>query len=80
MAEEARIEKFTPGELARLRSEMMKCKLDSWQAADMVSAFLMGRGYGVNANAMRTAIPEFVLLGGSHEAMQAALESFAFVM
>ena len=80
MAEEARIERFTPSELAKLRTEMMKCKMDSWQAADMVSAFLMGRGYGVNANAMRTAVQELVMVGGSHEAMQAALESFAFVM
>jgi hypothetical protein len=80
MAEEARIEKFTSGELAKLRNEMMKCKMDSWQTADMVSAFLAGRGYGVNANAMRTAIPQMAMVGGSHEAMQAVLETCAFVM
>ncbi len=80
MAEEARIEKFAPSELAKLRSEMMKRKMDSWQVADMVSAFLAGRGYGVNANAMRTAIAQLAMLGGSHDAMQAALETFVYVM
>jgi hypothetical protein len=80
MAEGTRIEKFTPSELTKLRSEMMKCKMDSWQVADMVSAFLAGRGYGVNANAMRTAIPHMAMLGGSHESMQATLETFVYVM
>ncbi len=80
MSEIAQIEKFTPSELAELRNELMKSKIDSWQAADMVSAFLAGRGYGVNVNAMRKAVPRMDILGGSPEAMQKALETVAYVM
>jgi hypothetical protein len=80
MAEVAKIEKFTASELADLRSELMKSKIDSWQAADVVSTFLAGRGYGVNCNAMRNAVPRLDILGGSPEAMQAVLETVAYVM
>ncbi len=80
MAEVAKIEKFTPGELANLRHDLMKAKMDSWQAADLVAIFLAGRGYGVNTNAMRNAVPRLDILGGSPEAMQAVLETVAYVM
>ena len=80
MAEVAKIEKFTPCDLTNLRSELRKSKTDSWQAADIVSSFLAGRGYGVNANAMRTAVPYLEILGGSYEVMQSALEKVAYVM
>jgi hypothetical protein len=80
MAEAARIEKFAPSDLARLRCELMKSKMDSWQAAELLANFLSGRGYGVNSCAMRTAVPSMDILGGSHEAMQIALEKVAYVM
>ncbi|AXC09417.1 hypothetical protein ACPOL_0030 [Acidisarcina polymorpha] len=80
MAELARIEKFTPTDLETLRNELMRAKVDSWQAADVVSAFLMGRGYGVNASAMRNAVPHLTVQPGSYEVMQAVLEAVAFVM
>jgi hypothetical protein len=76
MAEIAKIEKFTTGELAELRKECMKTKIDSWQAAELISSFLAGRGYGVNANAMRRALPHMA----STEAMQEVLERVAYVM
>ncbi len=79
MAEVAKIEKFTPGELATLRGELLKRKIDSWQAADMVASFLAGRGYGVDADAMRTAVPRLAI-PSSHEAMQSVLETVACVM
>jgi hypothetical protein len=80
MAEAAKIEKFPPCELARLRCQLTRSQMDSWQAADMVSSFLAGRGYGVNANVMRSVVPSLALPGGSHEAMQSMLETIAFVM
>jgi len=80
MAEVAKIEKFTPSDLTNLRSELRKSKMDSWQAADIVSSFLAGRGYGVNADAMRTAVPYLEILGGSHGVMQSVLERVAYVM
>jgi len=80
MAEIAMIEKFTASELAGLRNELIKSKIDSWQAADVVSTFLAGRGYGVNAKAMRKALPRLDIRAGSPEAMQAALETVAYVM
>jgi hypothetical protein len=80
MAEAAQIEKFPPSELASLRGKLMKLRTDSWQAAELVSDFLAGRGYGVNAGAMRTAVPELIVLRGSHEKMQSMLETVAYVM
>ena len=80
MAEVAKIEKFTPTDLATLRGELRKTKMDSWQAADRVSSFLAGRGYGVNASTMRTAAPHLQILAGSHEVMQSMLEKVAYVM
>jgi hypothetical protein len=80
MAEAAKIEKFTPTELATLRGKLMKWRTDSWQAAELVSDFLAGRGYGVNAKVMRTAVPELAVLSWSHDAMQSLLETVAYVM
>jgi hypothetical protein len=80
MAEAAKIEKFPACELMRLRGELMRSQMDSWQAAEVVSSFLAGRGYGVNPNVMRRAVPNLAIPGGSHEAMQSMLETIAFVM
>jgi len=80
MAEVAKIEKFTSSELAMLRERLLKSRTDSWQAAELVSDFLVGRGYGVNAGAMRTAVPGLAMLRASHDAMQAMPETVAYVM
>ncbi len=80
MAEVAKIEKFQSSDLAMLRDMLMKSRTDSWQAAELVSEFLAGRGYGVNAKAMRTAAPELAVPRASHDAMQAMLETVAYVM
>jgi hypothetical protein len=80
MAEVAKIEKFTPSELASLRVELMKSKMDSWQAADLLSKFLAGRGYGVNSDAMRNALPQIAVLRSSPDVMQSVLETVAYVM
>ena len=40
--------KFTTMELQSLRKELLQSSLDTWQSAELVSSFLMGRGYGVS--------------------------------
>lgn len=80
MAEAAKIEKFSPTDLTNLQVKLMKLRGDSWQAAELVSDFLSGRGYGVDAQAMRTAVAELAMLRDSHDAMQSLLETVAYVM
>jgi hypothetical protein len=53
---------------------------DSWQAAELLSNFLAGRGYGVNVKVMRKAAPELAMHYLSHERMQRLLENVAYVM
>jgi hypothetical protein len=80
MAEKYGVEKFSMSELANLRTELMQAGLDSWQAADVVSAFLVGRGYGVDAVTVRDAVTRMEAFSGSPDTMQAVLETVAYVM
>jgi hypothetical protein len=86
MAEGSKVEKFSTSELASLRNELQEYRSDSWQAADVVSAFLVGRGYGVDMATVRHAVSVMDAFNGSTSAaqaigaMQAALESVAYVM
>jgi hypothetical protein len=80
MAEVAKIEKFAACELAALRTELRKARMDSWQAAELVSNFLAGRGYGVNSKAMRSALPRLAVIRGSQEEIQSLLETVAYIM
>ena len=74
------VEKFSEGELSGLRTELMQAGIDSWQAAEVLSVFLAGRGYGVNPENARTAISR--LEGGrcDYRSMQAVLENVAWTM
>jgi len=80
MADKFGVEKFSMSELANLRTELMQAGLDSWQAADVVSAFLVGRGYGVDTATVRDAVTRMETFSGSPDTMQAVLETVAFVM
>src|ERR1700749_3709148 len=42
------IEKFTASDLATLRSDLLQSGVDSFQAAELVTSFLSGRGYGIS--------------------------------
>ena len=45
-------DRFTPTELAALRSDLLQGgMIDSYEAAELLQVFLMGRGYGVSAKA-----------------------------
>ncbi len=83
MGDQSKVEKFSMSELSNLRSELMQSGIDSWQAADVVSAFLVGRGYGVNTATVRAAVTRMDPYSASIDAMdtmQAVLETVAYVM
>jgi hypothetical protein len=80
MSATAKIEKFSPRELLNLRNELLQSGIDSWQAAEVLSGFLTGRGYGVNAELARDSIARLEERGCKLDCMQAELENLAFVM
>jgi hypothetical protein len=80
MSANAKIEKFSQRELLNLRNELLQSGIDSWQAAEVLSGFLTGRGYGVNAERARNSIARLEEMGCKLDCMQAELENLAFVM
>jgi hypothetical protein len=80
MAYGSKIEKFAAAELANLRDELTQSGLDSWQAGEVLSAFLMTRGYGVNSQQARDAVVRMEGGNCSYEYMQVELERVALVM
>jgi hypothetical protein len=74
------VEKFPISELVNLRNELMQSGLDSWQAAQVVSMFLSGRGYGVNPENVSDAVTRLEGGGCGIECMQEVLEKVALVM
>jgi hypothetical protein len=71
------IEKFTPGDLAALRSDLLQSGVDSFQAAELVSSFLSGRGYGISTDEARGVASKIEAVGCTVESIQAELESVA---
>ena len=80
MPANVKIEKFSARELVNLRNELLQSGIDSWQAAEVLSGFLTGRGYGVSAEHARSAIARLEELGCKLDCMQEELENLAFVM
>jgi hypothetical protein len=80
MASDSRIEKFPLAELAGLRTELLQSGVDSFQAAQMVTSFLSGRGYGVDPNVVREAVVRLEGNACSVECIQQELEQMAWVM
>jgi hypothetical protein len=80
MPANTKIEKFSARELLNLRNELLQSGIDTWQAAEVLSGFLTGRGYGVSAPAARNAITRLEEMGCNLDCMQAELENLAFVM
>lgn len=71
---------FTQSDLSDLREDLRQSGLDSWQAAELISAFLSGRGYGVSSSDARTAASRIESVGCSFQAMQEELSRLAFIM
>jgi hypothetical protein len=74
------IEKFPTLELQELRDGLLQQGLDCWQAADLISSFLAGRGYGVSRQSARDAVMRGEGIPHSIDGMQAELEKLAMVM
>jgi hypothetical protein len=74
------IEKFPTLELQELRDGLLQQGLDSWQAADLISSFLAGRGYGVSRQSALDALLQGEGISHSIDVMQAELEKIAMVM
>jgi hypothetical protein len=72
--------KFTANELTALRTDLLQMGMDHWQAAEMVSSFLAGRGYGVNRQRAREAVARLEKEHCGMDAMYQELDSLALVM
>jgi len=73
-------EKFPIADLSGLREELMQSGLDSWQAADLISSFLSGKGYGVSSHEARSAASRIESVGCSIQVMRDEFEKLALVM
>lgn len=74
------IEQFPVADLTGLREDLMKSGLDSWQAADLISSFLVAHGYGVSTQDARTAAFRMESISCSLRCLQEELEKIAQVM
>jgi hypothetical protein len=74
------VEKFTPTDLMTLRSELLHSGVDSFQAAEIVTNFLSGRGYGVCNTEARQVAASIETHGVTADRIQAELERVARVM
>jgi hypothetical protein len=79
-AKGAHVEKFTEADLSGLREDLMKSGLDSWQAADLISSFLVTRGYGVSTQDARKAAFRMESISCSLPCLQEELEKIAQLM
>lgn len=75
-----RTEKFTPSDALGLRTELLQSGLDSFQAADIVTTFMNGRGYGISSQEARHVASTIEGLGCKPAEIQAELERVARVM
>lgn len=73
-------EKFSLAEVSALRNELMQRMLDPSEAAEVFQMFLMGRGYGVSAEAALDAASRVGAAGCSLRVLQKELEGMALVM
>ena len=73
-------EKFSSTELTALRNELLTGGLDSWDAAQLLQAFLIGRGYGVSREAALDAASRMEGAGCNLDVIQKELEGIAMVM
>jgi hypothetical protein len=74
-------DRFTSTELAALRSDLLQGgMIDSYEAAELLQVFLMGRGYGVSPKAALDAAGRVEMAGCALPVLQLELENLALVM
>lgn len=73
------IEKFSATDLMSLRHDLLHSGADSFQAAEIVAAFLTGRGYGISTSEARSVASAIETPGVTPEHIQLELERVARV-
>ena len=74
-------DRFTVTELAALRCDLLQGgMIDSYEAAELLQVFLMGRGYGVSPKAALDAPSRVEMAGCALPVLQHELENLAMVM
>jgi len=74
-------DRFTLTELAALRNDLLQGGMvDSYEAAELLQVFLMGRGYGVSPKAALDAAGRVEMAGCALPVLQHELENLAMVM
>ena len=73
-------DRFTMTELAALRNDLLQGgMIDSYEAAELLQVFLMGRGYGVSPKAALDAAGRVEMAGCALPVLQHELENLAMV-
>ena len=74
-------DRFTMTELSALLSDLLQGgMIDSYEAAELLQVFLMGRGYGVSPKAALDAAGRVEMAGCALPVLQYELENLAMVM
>jgi hypothetical protein len=74
-------DRFTVTELTALRNDLIQGgMIDSYEAAELLQVFLMGRGYGVSPKAALDAASRVEMAGCALPVLQHELENLALVM
>lgn len=74
-------DRFTTTELSALRNDLLQGgMIDSYEAAELLQVFLMGRGYGVSPKAALDAAGRVEMAGCALPVLQHELENLALVM
>src|ERR1700757_4858240 len=74
-------DRFTATELAALRSDLLQGgMIDSYEAAELLQVFLMGRGYGVSPKAALDAAGRVGMAGCALPVLQHELGNLPLVM
>lgn len=74
-------DRFTMTELTALRNDLLQSGMvDSYEAAEVLQVFLMGRGYGVSPKAALDAAGRVEMAGCAIPVLQHELENLALVM
>jgi len=71
---------FPLDKLADLREELLQSGLDSWQAGELLAAFLTEHGYGVSKVEAQSAATRMGSYGYSLAQVREELEKLALVM
>ncbi|MFT4114829.1 hypothetical protein [Silvibacterium sp.] len=76
----SKVEKFGDSDLSQLRNELLDAGLDSFQAAQVLAAFLSIRGYGIGTEQARDTVLRLENSNCTLDCMQQELERVALVM